>query len=105
MSDEQTTTTGPPRESAGRPAQLTPDAVEGFRRRAGELGRETGHARPEGFGEVADLFRAAHETVMDALAGRGLDPRVQAVVVSRLVDSVLRPLADVLRGAGAQEGA
>src|SRR5262249_26064560 len=42
------------------------------------------------------LFQTAHAVVTSAAAGVGCGPGDQALIVPRLVDSVLRPLADAL---------
>jgi CDGSH-type Zn-finger protein/truncated hemoglobin YjbI len=46
--------------------------------------------------ELSELFGAAHETVTQAAAGLGCSGGEQALIVPRLVGSVLRPLADAL---------
>jgi CDGSH-type Zn-finger protein/truncated hemoglobin YjbI len=47
-------------------------------------------------GELAEVFETAHAIVESAAAGEGCGPDDQVLIVSRLVDSVLRPLADTL---------
>jgi len=46
--------------------------------------------------ELSELFRAAHAIVTQAAAGLGCSGGEQALIVPRLVGSVLRPLADAL---------
>jgi len=47
-------------------------------------------------GELAEVFETAHAIVESATAGVGCGPQDQVLIVPRLVDSVLRPLADTL---------
>jgi CDGSH-type Zn-finger protein/truncated hemoglobin YjbI len=46
--------------------------------------------------ELAGVFERAYAVVTSAAAGTGCGPADQALIVPRLVDSVLRPLADAL---------
>ena len=55
--------------------------------------------------ELAGLFQAAHSIVTEAAAGRGCDGAELAVMAPRLVNGVLRPLADVLQRAQASPSA
>jgi CDGSH-type Zn-finger protein/truncated hemoglobin YjbI len=54
---------------------------------------------------LRELFGAAHVIVKQAAAGLGCGAGDQALIVPRLVRSVLRPLADVLTEAGPAGGA
>jgi CDGSH-type Zn-finger protein/truncated hemoglobin YjbI len=85
-------------------AQLatTPDALN-----AGQLGELRDKARElaaqaGGRGELADLFSAVYAIV---LAADRYPPGQQALIVPRLVDSVLRPLAGELSAAAAADPA
>jgi CDGSH-type Zn-finger protein/truncated hemoglobin YjbI len=60
----------------------------------GAVARRGGTADPGR--ELHELFGAAHAIVTQAAAGLGCDVGEQALIVPRLVGSVLRPLADAL---------
>jgi CDGSH-type Zn-finger protein/truncated hemoglobin YjbI len=55
--------------------------------------------------ELAGLFQAAHSIVTESAAGRGCDGEERAVIMPRLVNGVLRPLADLLGRATASQQA
>jgi CDGSH-type Zn-finger protein/truncated hemoglobin YjbI len=61
---------------------------------AGAVAGRGGTAGPGG--ELHELFGAAHAIVTQAAAGLGCGAGEQALIVPRLVGSVLRPLADAL---------
>src|SRR5690348_13262654 len=66
-------------------------------RAAGLAGAVAGQGGTAGPGrELHELFEAAHAVVTQAAAGLGCGAREQALIVPRLVGSVLRPLADAL---------
>ncbi|HSS90209.1 MAG TPA: ferritin-like domain-containing protein, partial [Streptosporangiaceae bacterium] len=66
-------------------------------RAAGLAGAVTGRGGTAGPGrELYQLFGAAHAVVTQAAAGLGCGAGEQALIVPRLVGSVLRPLADAL---------
>ena len=66
-------------------------------RAAGLAGAVTGRGGTAGPGrELHQLFGAAHAVVTQAAAGLGCGAGEQALIVPRLVGSVLRPLADAL---------
>jgi CDGSH-type Zn-finger protein/truncated hemoglobin YjbI len=73
---------------AAVPDSLDAGQLYELRGRAAELATHAG-----GQGELADLFGAVHAIV---LAADGYSSAHQALIVPRLVDSVLRPLADEL---------
>jgi CDGSH-type Zn-finger protein/truncated hemoglobin YjbI len=57
------------------------------------------HAANDPAGDLAGAFDTAYAIVTSAASGAGCDPADQALVVPRLVNSVLRPLAGALHGA------
>jgi CDGSH-type Zn-finger protein/truncated hemoglobin YjbI len=65
---------------------------------AGAAADRDGGAGPGG--ELSELFGAAHAIVTQAAAGLGCTGGEQALIVPRLVGSVLRPLADALAPPG-----
>jgi CDGSH-type Zn-finger protein/truncated hemoglobin YjbI len=75
----------------GRP-RLEPADLERLLSRAEEL---VGAARG-GQADLAAVSQAAHSIIMAAARGEGCDPEEQVVIVPRLVEGVLRPLADAL---------
>ncbi|HEY1320342.1 MAG TPA: ferritin-like domain-containing protein [Streptosporangiaceae bacterium] len=84
-------------------ARLEPDELGTLLERAAGLAtaaasnRDTADPGPG----LRELFEAAHTIVRQAAAGLGCGAGEQALIVPRLVGSVLRPLADALGGAGA----
>jgi CDGSH-type Zn-finger protein/truncated hemoglobin YjbI len=58
------------------------------------------HATGDPADELASVFETAHAIVMAAASTLDGDPADQALIVRRLVDSVLRPLEAALRKAG-----
>jgi CDGSH-type Zn-finger protein/truncated hemoglobin YjbI len=88
---------------AGPAAGLAPDELDALRARADELAHAVaGHGDPAGrdgadpAGRLAELFGTAHSIAAQAVSGQGCGGGEQALIVPRLVDSVLRPLADAL---------
>jgi CDGSH-type Zn-finger protein/truncated hemoglobin YjbI len=55
-----------------------------------------GHAADDPPGELAGVFRTAYRILASAASAPGCDPADQALLVPRLVNSVLRPLAGAL---------
>jgi CDGSH-type Zn-finger protein/truncated hemoglobin YjbI len=82
---------------AVRRPQLEPAELRALVSRADELALAAPGSRTTPSGEIAAVVRAAHAIVTAAANARGCDPSEQAVIVPRLVDSVLRPLADALQ--------
>jgi CDGSH-type Zn-finger protein/truncated hemoglobin YjbI len=80
---------------AAAPDALDAAQLAGLRDRARELAGQA-----EGRGELADLFGAVHAIV---LAADRYPAEQQALIVPRLVDSVLRPLAGELSGGAAAD--
>jgi CDGSH-type Zn-finger protein/truncated hemoglobin YjbI len=83
--------------------ELAPDDLAALARQADTL---AGAAGAEGDPSLARLLADAHSIVTQAAAGDGCGAAEQAVIVPRLVASVLRPLAAVLGSAdvGASPG-
>jgi CDGSH-type Zn-finger protein/truncated hemoglobin YjbI len=75
----------------GQPG-LEPAELDQLLSRAGELTGTASNKR----NELAAVSRAAYSIIAAAASGAGCDAGEQAVIVPRLVDSVLRPLADAL---------
>jgi CDGSH-type Zn-finger protein len=93
------------------PERLEAGQLDELLRRARELAdRATGAADPavgasvagQPVGDLHGLFEAAYEVVVSAASGEGCPPADQALIVPRMVDSVLRPLADALSDSRAQ---
>jgi CDGSH-type Zn-finger protein/truncated hemoglobin YjbI len=82
---------------AGAPAQLDPAELSTLLGRASDMAASVA-ARAQGgaAAELAGLFETAHAIATAAASGQGCGPGDRAVIVPRLVDSVLRPLADAL---------
>ena len=80
---------------ATAPDPLAAGQLDELRGRARELAHQAG-----GQGELADLFRAVYAIV---LAADRYPPGQQALLVPRLVDSVLRPLAGELNAGAAAD--
>ena len=76
--------------------RLEPAERDALLARARELAALPAHAQRDGARELADLLDAAAAIVESAAAGLGCAPGDQALIVPRLVDGVLRPLAVVL---------
>jgi CDGSH-type Zn-finger protein/truncated hemoglobin YjbI len=79
--------------------QLVPDKLAALAQRAGTLA--AAGAGAGGDPALAELVQAAHSIVARAATGDGCGAAEQAMLVPRLVDSVLRPLAGLLGTAGA----
>jgi len=92
---------------ASAPSQLEPDELAALLQRADGLA--TAAARHRGTADpgpaLRELLRAAHAISKQAAAGLGCGAEEQALIVPRLVGSVLRPLADALEEAGPAGGA
>src|SRR5499427_6080725 len=83
---------------AAPPQQLAPDELAALVQRAGTLAAAVGAG---GAGpEVAELLRAAHSIAGQAASGDDCSAAEQAMILPRLVNSVLRPLAGALGTAG-----
>src|SRR5262249_59576838 len=54
------------------------------------------HAANDPAGDLADVFETAYAIVTAAASGADCDPAGQALIVPRLANSVLRPLAGAL---------
>jgi hypothetical protein len=82
---------------AAPPARLEPAERDALCGRARDMAASVA-ARPPGTlaGELAGVFETAHAIVALAASVPGCAPEDQALIVPRLVDSVLRPLADAL---------
>ena len=78
---------------AAAPPRLEPAELDTLLGRARDMAASVAASAP---GELARLFQTAHAVVTSAAAGVGCGPGDQALIVPRLVDSVLRPLADAL---------
>src|ERR1022692_1156984 len=70
--------------------------------RARELAGRVAAAAEGEPGELSGLFATAYEIVTSAASGADCAPADQALIVPRMVDSVLRPLADALSSGGPQ---
>src|SRR5215470_10824003 len=82
---------------AAAPPRLEPAELDTLLGRARDMAASVAASAPGGTaGELARLFQTAHAVVTSAAAGVGCGPGDQALIVPRLVDSVLRPLADAL---------
>ena len=84
---------------AAMTAPLAPSELDALIQQASDLAARVpdGWSGADGTGnELGDLFWLAHSIVTDAVAGVDCDAGQQALLVPRLVGSVLRPLADVL---------
>jgi Ferritin-like len=82
---------------AAAPARLEPAELDDLIGRARELAATAAAcAGGETAGELADLFETTYAIVVSAAAGRDCEPGDQALIVPRLVDSVLRPLTEAL---------
>jgi CDGSH-type Zn-finger protein/truncated hemoglobin YjbI len=82
---------------AAAPARLGPADLDGLLGRTRDLAASVAtRARSETAGELAGLFETTHAIVVSAAAGLDCAPAEQVLIVPRLVDSVLRPLADTL---------
>ena len=81
---------------AAEPVSLPPDQLEELVNRANELVAAASPAPAE----LADVLEAAHSIVTEAARGIACEPDDQALIVPRLVDSVLRPLAAMLSATG-----
>ena len=82
---------------AAVPARLEAAELDSLLRRARDMAAAVASASPgRTAGELAGVFETAHAIVISAAAGTGCGPGDQALIVPRLVDSVLRPLADAV---------
>ena len=84
---------------ARRPGWSRPSSAALLERAAGLASAVAGRGGAVGPGpELSELFRAAHAIVTQAARRPGRGAGEQALIVPRLVGSVLRPLADALGG-------
>jgi CDGSH-type Zn-finger protein/truncated hemoglobin YjbI len=92
---------------ASAPPRLEPDELGALLKRAdGLAAAAAGHRGTADPGPaLRELLRAAHAIVKQAAAGLGCGTAEQALIVPRLVGSVLRPLADALEEPGPAGGA
>src|SRR5262249_39441896 len=84
---------------AAETAPLAPAEVDALVQQASDLAATVpdGRSRADrAENELGDLFWLAHSIVTGAASGAGCDAGQQALLLPRLVGSVLRPLADVL---------
>jgi CDGSH-type Zn-finger protein/truncated hemoglobin YjbI len=82
---------------AAAPTRLEPAELDTLLGRARDMATQVAAAAPGSTaGELAAMFETAYAIVTSAAAGTGCGPRDQALIVPRLVDSVLRPLADAI---------
>ena len=88
---------------ASSTARLTTEDVKALVSRAEALARSAAEGA-DGIPELAELFATVQGIVADAATGQGCGPADRAVVLPRLVDSVLRPLAEVLGGSAVSDG-
>jgi len=80
---------------AAAPARLEAAELDSLLGRARDMAAAVAAAAPgKTAGELAGVFGTAQAIVTSAAAGTGCGPGDQALIVPRLVDSVLRPLAD-----------
>jgi len=97
---------------ATRPSQLDQADLDALLGQASDLAARLPGATGPARAELAGLFESAHTIVTRAAAGQGCGPLDTAILVPRLVDSVLRPLAEAMApdgaapamAAGSQEG-
>jgi CDGSH-type Zn-finger protein/truncated hemoglobin YjbI len=91
---------------AAAPARLGPADLDALLGRARDLAASVAtRARGETAGDLAGVFETTHAIVVSAASGLDCAPAEQVLIVPRLVDSVLRPLADKLKGIPAGPGA
>jgi Ferritin-like len=82
---------------AAAPAQLKPADLDALTGRARDLAASVAARAPgRTVGELARVFEKAHAIVESVASGLACGPGEQVLIVPRLVDSVLRPLADTL---------
>ncbi|HEY3036288.1 MAG TPA: ferritin-like domain-containing protein, partial [Streptosporangiaceae bacterium] len=82
---------------AATPSRSEPAELDALLGRAREMAASVAARVPYETGdELAEVFQTAHAIVESAAAGVGCGPQDQVLIVPRLVDSVLRPLADTL---------
>jgi CDGSH-type Zn-finger protein/truncated hemoglobin YjbI len=90
---------------ASMPAPLDKAGLDALLRRAAGLASALGPRPAADPGRaLGELFDTAYSIVTAAVAGRGCDGLTQALIVPRLADSVLRPLAGALAGLPAAPG-
>src|SRR5262249_60638017 len=97
---------GAPARLPPAPARLEPAELDTLLGRARDMAVAVAAAPPgRTAGELGVVFETAHAIVTSAAAGVGCGQGDQALIVPRLVDSVLRPLADaVAKGPGGPGG-
>jgi len=82
---------------AATPVRLEAAELDTLLGRARDMATSVAARTPgDAAGELAGLFETAHAIVTSAAAGVNCGPRDQSLIVPRLVDSVLRPLADAV---------
>jgi CDGSH-type Zn-finger protein/truncated hemoglobin YjbI len=84
---------------AAEPARLAPAELDALVQQASHLAATVSDGRSgedRAGNDLGDLFWLALSIVSDAASGVDCDTAQQALVVTRLVGSVLRPLADIL---------
>jgi CDGSH-type Zn-finger protein/truncated hemoglobin YjbI len=82
---------------AAAPPRLEAVELQALLDRARDLAAPVAAAAPGSkASELAGMFETAYAIVTSAAAGTGCGPGDQALIVPRLVDSVLRPLADAV---------
>jgi CDGSH-type Zn-finger protein/truncated hemoglobin YjbI/ferredoxin len=82
---------------AAEPTPLAPADIDALVRQASDLAARVPDGRSdEARSELGDLFWLTHSIVTGAISGLNCDAGQQALLVPRLVGSVLRPLADVI---------
>ncbi|HEY6276906.1 MAG TPA: ferritin-like domain-containing protein [Streptosporangiaceae bacterium] len=87
------------------PATLSPGDLDTLIARARELAEVAAARGPGGTADaLGGVFAAAQAIVAQAASGQDCAPHEQALIVPRLVDSVLRPLAGALGAESASPG-
>jgi CDGSH-type Zn-finger protein/truncated hemoglobin YjbI len=82
---------------AAGPERLEPAELDALLGRVRDLAASVAARAPgEAGDELARVFETAHAIVETAASGQGCGPAEQMLIVPRLVDSVLRPLAGTL---------
>jgi CDGSH-type Zn-finger protein/truncated hemoglobin YjbI len=83
--------------AAAPPTQPDPAELDALPGRARDKAASVAaRVQAEAAGELAEVFQTVHAIVESAAAGLGCGQDDQVLIVRRLVDSVLRPLADAL---------
>jgi CDGSH-type Zn-finger protein/truncated hemoglobin YjbI len=89
---------------ATAPPRLEPAELGTLLGRARELAASVpAQAAGNPAGELGSVFKTTHAIVLAAGSGLDCDPADQVLIVPRLVNSVLRPLADALRAIPASQ--